>query len=86
MQHTALIIACLRYNYTIMRKQLLGGLLLVVFLLSLFGCGDKPVQQNLMAAMAGLDQAYIPAFVFTNLHKQRESEIAMQRLKKEWTQ
>lgn len=62
-----------------MKKSLL---LFLVFLLA--GCASMPVQQKLLVSMARLDRVYIPALVFTNLQRQRESEIAMERLKREW--
>jgi hypothetical protein len=34
--------------------------------------------------MVELDRVYIPSLLFTNLQKQRESEIAMERFKREW--
>ena len=56
---------------------------LFVFLI-LFGCAKKPEPQNVLRSMAKLDQVYIPALIFTNLHKQRESELALERLRGEW--
>lgn len=48
------------------------------------GCAKEPVKPKLLRSMAQLDQAYIPAFIFTDLHKQREAEIAIQRLRARW--
>jgi hypothetical protein len=58
---------------------------LLVFLIAA-GCGQGPIQEKLLKSMAKFDQVYVPAFIFTNLQKQRESEIAVERLKKEWKQ
>lgn len=52
--------------------------------LILLGCSKEPVQHNILKSMAELDRVYIPALLFTNLQKQRESEIALERLLKEW--
>jgi hypothetical protein len=51
---------------------------------SLTGCSEEPVEPKLLESMVNLDRVYIPALLFTNLQKQRESEIAMERLKGEW--
>ncbi len=48
------------------------------------GCAKDPVKPKLLRSMAQLDQAYIPAFIFTDLHKQREAEIAIERLRERW--
>ena len=52
--------------------------------LVLLGCGKEPSQENILRSMAELDRVYIPSLLLTNLQKQRESEIAMERLKGEW--
>lgn len=53
--------------------------------LLLFGCAKEgPVKPRLLRSMAELDQRYIPVLVFTDLHKQREAELAMQRYKEKW--
>ena len=50
----------------------------------MLGCSKEPVQVNILESMVELDRVYIPALLFTNLQRQRESEIAMERLGKEW--
>ncbi|MEE8637477.1 MAG: hypothetical protein V3T21_00365, partial [Candidatus Margulisiibacteriota bacterium] len=55
-----------------------------VLLLVLLGCAQEPEQRNILKSMAELDRVYIPVLLFTNLHKQRESEIALERLRSEW--
>jgi hypothetical protein len=52
--------------------------------LVLLGCAQEPEQRNILKSMAELDRVYIPVLLFTNLHKQRESEIALERLRSEW--
>jgi len=52
--------------------------------LVLIGCGKEPPQEDILKSMAEFDRVYIPSLLFTNLQKQRESEIAMGRLKREW--
>jgi hypothetical protein len=52
--------------------------------LLMFSCARKPVQPELLESMAALDRFYIPALMFTDLHRQRESEIAMERLGGMW--
>jgi len=53
-------------------------------LVLLGGCAQEPIKPKLLRSMAQLDRAYIPAFIFTDLHKQRESEIAIERLRERW--
>lgn len=50
----------------------------------LLGCAKEPVEPKLLESMAEFDRLYVPVMVFTDLGKQRESEIAMERLKKRW--
>ncbi|MFH1826356.1 MAG: hypothetical protein ABH823_03605 [bacterium] len=57
--------------------------LLLVLVFSL-GCAKEPVQDQLLRDMGQLDRLYVPLFVFTNLHKQRESELAFERFNKQW--
>ena len=59
-------------------------LLFMFMVIALLGCAREPEQQNILKSMAELDRVYIPALLFTNLHKQRESEIALERLRSEW--
>jgi hypothetical protein len=54
--------------------------------LLLFGCAKKPVQPKLLDSMAALDRLYIPALMFTDLHRQRESEIAVEKLSRVWNE
>lgn len=56
---------------------------LIIFVL-VFGCASKPLKTQMLNDMAALDQVYIPTLVFTNVYRQRESEIALERFKKEW--
>jgi len=56
----------------------------LLLILLLPGCSQGPAQENMLEAMAGLDRAHIPALLFTNLQKQRESELALERLRREW--
>lgn len=56
---------------------------LLLFLV-LLGCAREPIQHNILRSMAEFDRIYIPALLFTNLQKQRESEIALERLSREW--
>ncbi|MFC1637502.1 hypothetical protein ACFL1W_00625 [Candidatus Margulisiibacteriota bacterium] len=63
-------------------KALVLAALLVV--MCVCGCAKKPVQPKLLDSMAALDRLYIPALVFTDLHRQRESEIAMEKLARVW--
>lgn len=64
-----------------LRNKLYICLFLILLLL---GCAKEPAQQNILKSMAELDRRYIPALLFSNLQKQRETEIAMERLVKEW--
>jgi hypothetical protein len=56
----------------------------LLLILLLLGCSQEPAQENMLESMAKLDRAYIPALLFTNLQKQRESELALERLRREW--
>jgi hypothetical protein len=53
--------------------------------LLLLGCAGHSVKQGLLKSMIELDKRYIPALVFTDLEQQRESELAMDNLKREWS-
>ncbi|MBU0672405.1 MAG: hypothetical protein KJ732_05190 [Candidatus Margulisbacteria bacterium] len=59
-------------------------LISLLFFAFLFGCAQGPVQPKLMESMVALDRVYIPALLFTDLQRQRESELAIEGLKKEW--
>ncbi|MBU0502402.1 MAG: hypothetical protein KJ811_04040 [Candidatus Margulisbacteria bacterium] len=50
----------------------------------LFGCSAKPAKNNILRSMAQLDQVYIPALMFAKLHKQKETKLALSRLRREW--
>ena len=63
------------------KVKLFAGLVLSLLLL---GCSREPPQENILKSMAELDRVHIPTLIFTNLHRQRESEIAMERLSREW--
>ncbi|MFH1683837.1 MAG: hypothetical protein ABIA67_03015 [Candidatus Margulisiibacteriota bacterium] len=56
----------------------------LIIIVVLFGCAQEPLQPKLIRSMVEFDQAYIPALIFTNLQKQRESELAVERLRKKW--
>jgi len=55
-----------------------------ICLLLLLGCAKEPVKPKLLESMADFDRLYVPTMVFTDLAKQRESEIALERLKEKW--
>jgi hypothetical protein len=59
-------------------------ILFLSLIFSLYGCGSKEIKPQLMQSMAEFDSVYIPADVFTNLSKQRESEVAMEKLVDVW--
>ncbi|MDI6731902.1 MAG: hypothetical protein QME05_04915 [Candidatus Margulisbacteria bacterium] len=58
-------------------------LLLLPFVV-LSACTSPPVQQKLLKSMADLDAALIPPIILTQLGKQEDSKIAMERLKSQW--
>lgn len=64
-----------------MKKILCSICLLTVLIL---GCSKEPVEPKLLSSMAQFDQAFVPAFIFTDLHKQREAEIALIPLQQRW--
>ena len=55
-----------------------------ILLVFLIGCASSSVQENLIKSMAELDEVYIPALVFSNLLRQRETELAFERFKEKW--
>jgi hypothetical protein len=59
-------------------------LIVISALLFMVGCGGEPVKPKLMKDMADFDRAYIPALIFTDLHRQRESELSLERVKGNW--
>jgi hypothetical protein len=61
-----------------------GIIFIFLFLIMLTGCSEKPPQVKIQDSMAELDQVYIPTFIFTDLGRQRESEIAFERFKNKW--
>ena len=67
------------YNSDVMRSMLC---LLLIF--TLIGCSRGPVEPRLSKDMANFDRVYIPTLIFTNLLRQRESEISFARLEKKW--
>jgi hypothetical protein len=48
------------------------------------GCADRALRPQIVKSMAGLDRVYIPALTFTGQQHQRESEIALEQLRKKW--
>ena len=67
-----------------MIKQNFKIIISFICLLILIGCTGQSVKQGLLRSMIEFDKRYIPALVFTNLQQQRESELAMDNLKREW--
>ena len=59
-------------------------ILVLLLCLSLFGSGEEPEQNKFLKSCAQFDQIYIPTLMFTKLNKQRESEIAINKLKNKW--
>jgi len=59
-------------------------ILVILAMLSVAGCGNEPAKPRIMRDMADFDRAYIPAMIFTDLHRQRESEISAGRLRGKW--
>ncbi len=59
-------------------------ILILLLCLSLFGCGEEQEQNKFLKSCAHFDQIYIPTLMFTKLNKQRESEIAINKLKNKW--
>ncbi len=59
-------------------------LIFLCLCLILFGCAKRPEPKDILKSMANLDRVYIPSLIFTDLQKQRESEIAVERLRREW--
>jgi len=60
----------------------------IIFFLFIFlvaGCAKEPDEIDILRSMVELDRAYVPALLFTNLQKQRESEIASRRLSRQWS-
>ncbi|MDD5383218.1 MAG: hypothetical protein PHH60_06165 [Candidatus Margulisbacteria bacterium] len=60
-------------------------IIIVLSLLVIGGCSGEKAQNKVLRSMAEFDQAYIPSLIFANLLKQRESELALDRLKGEWS-
>ncbi len=69
-----------------MRLKRFGLYLLLVLLVTygLLGCAQKSVKPELLTSMGQLDRVFVPAFIFTELGRQRESEIAIDSLKGRW--
>jgi len=69
----------------IMRLKYIFYLVLILLLVgNSFGCANKSVKAELLTSMAQLDRVFVPAFIFTELGRQRESEIALEMLKGSW--
>lgn len=66
------------------KSRLIYTICVLFCFICLFGCAKKTVQHNLIKSTVELDRFYIPTLVFANLQKERESEIAMQRMQEVW--
>lgn len=58
--------------------------LILVLCFGIWGCSEEPDRTSLVLSMIEFDRSYVPAFIFTDLQKQRESELSLQRLKRNW--
>lgn len=47
-------------------------------------CAGGPNRPKILEAMAVFDRAYIPALVFSDLGKQRETELSLEHLRRSW--
>lgn len=64
--------------------RIIKAFILFLLIINIFGCGQEPQQPKLLKSMAEFDKVYVPSLIFTDLKRQRASEISLEKLRFEW--